>query len=52
MVNMMEAFHAVFEWSYFRILSTDSKARTTLHSRINSTTLVYSSFDSVEEVKG
>ena len=30
-----------FEWSHFRILSTDSKVRTTLYSIINSTTGKY-----------
>ena len=28
----------LFEWSHFRILSIDSKVRTTLHCIINSTT--------------
>ena len=32
-----------FEWSYFRISSTDSKGRTTLYSIINSTTGKYCS---------
>ena len=32
-----------FEWSYLRILSTDSKVRTTLYSIINSTTGKYCS---------
>ena len=32
-----------FEWSHFRISSTDSKVRTTLYSIINSTTGKYCS---------
>ena len=34
---------ASFEWSHFRILSTDSKVRITLYSIINSTTGKYCS---------